>query len=125
MLDRWDHGSAARPRHERQWGSTADLGIVARGQKMNADVESDCRGGRAVIRCHFYFPPSSLCLIQVDPKMVNDEAFIQAILAEPNDDTARLVYADWLEEHDNPCASDYLRTELKLAKLPLDSPEAP
>jgi uncharacterized protein (TIGR02996 family) len=57
-------------------------------------------------------------------KMVNDEAFIQAIAAEPNSDATRLVYSDWLEEHGNQPAADYLRTELELAKLPLDSPEA-
>jgi uncharacterized protein (TIGR02996 family) len=27
-----------------------------------------------------------------------DKPFIQAILADPDDDAPRLVYADWLEE---------------------------
>jgi uncharacterized protein (TIGR02996 family) len=57
--------------------------------------------------------------------MANDEAFIRAIAAEPESDTSRLVYADWLEEQGNLPAADYLRTELELAKLPLESPEAP
>jgi uncharacterized protein (TIGR02996 family) len=57
--------------------------------------------------------------------MVNDEALVQAISAEPDSDTARLVYADWLEEHGKPHAADHLRTELELARLPLDSVEAP
>ncbi len=29
-------------------------------------------------------------------------AFLNKIIAEPNDDTNRLVYADWLEEHAEP-----------------------
>lgn len=57
--------------------------------------------------------------------MVNDVAFIQAIAADPAGDTSRLVYADWLEEHGNLPAADYLRTELELARLPLDAAEAP
>ncbi|TXI06506.1 MAG: TIGR02996 domain-containing protein [Rhizobium sp.] len=30
-------------------------------------------------------------------------ALLAAILADPADDTARLVYADWLQEHGEPC----------------------
>ena len=57
--------------------------------------------------------------------MANDEAFIRAIAADPSSDSTRLVYADWLEEHGNIPAADYLRTEADLAKLPPESPEAP
>ena len=42
---------------------------------------------------------------------------------EPGFDTARLVYADWLEEPGISPAADYLRTELALASA-LDSPDA-
>jgi uncharacterized protein (TIGR02996 family) len=56
--------------------------------------------------------------------MDDNQAFISAIAEEPTCDTRRLIYADWLEEHDNPQAADYLRTELELARLPLDSPQA-
>lgn len=51
--------------------------------------------------------------------------FISAIAAAPRDDASRLVYADWLEEHNDAHAADYLRAELDLAKLPLDSAAAP
>jgi uncharacterized protein (TIGR02996 family) len=40
-----------------------------------------------------------------DPK---EEAFLESIRANPRDNTARLVYADWLEERGDPRA-DYLR----------------
>jgi uncharacterized protein (TIGR02996 family) len=39
---------------------------------------------------------------------VDEEAFLEAIRAEPGDDTLRLVYADWLEEQGDPRAA-YLR----------------
>ncbi|MBA4062226.1 MAG: hypothetical protein C0501_00705 [Isosphaera sp.] len=48
--------------------------------------------------------------------MTDEEALVAAIEADPADDTARLVYADWLDEHDRP-AGAYLRTELELARL--------
>ena len=28
-----------------------------------------------------------------------ERALLSAIIADPDDDTARLVYADWLDEH--------------------------
>jgi len=57
--------------------------------------------------------------------MTGHEGFIQAITDDPVSEVHRLVYADWLEEHDASPAADYLRTELELARLPLDSPNAP
>jgi uncharacterized protein (TIGR02996 family) len=57
-----------------------------------------------------------------------DEAFIRAIVDNPGDDVARLVYADWLDERDDPRGT-YLRAEFEWAKpwrngeRPSDSPE--
>jgi uncharacterized protein (TIGR02996 family) len=42
------------------------------------------------------------------------KAFIDAIAEDPDDDTARLVYADWLDERGDPRA-EYLRLEVELA----------
>ena len=40
---------------------------------------------------------------------MNEEAgFIKALLADPDDRTVLLVYADWLDEHDDP-RGEYLR----------------
>jgi uncharacterized protein (TIGR02996 family) len=39
-----------------------------------------------------------------------DEAFIRAIVDAPGDDTARLVYADWLDDRSDP-RGKYLRAE--------------
>jgi type IV pilus assembly protein PilB len=48
---------------------------------------------------------------------MEDEGFLHAILENPADDTVRLVYADWLEEHDDP-RSEFIRVQCALAKLP-------
>jgi uncharacterized protein (TIGR02996 family) len=45
---------------------------------------------------------------------MTDDAFIRAILASPGDDTSRLVYADWLDERNDPRGS-FLRAEVALA----------
>lgn len=39
-------------------------------------------------------------------------AFLRAICDEPADDTARLVYADWLEEHGERERAFYIRSEI-------------
>jgi uncharacterized protein (TIGR02996 family) len=47
--------------------------------------------------------------------MTEDEAFIRTIVDRPGDDLPRLVYADWLDERDDP-RGGYLRAELEWAK---------
>src|SRR5262245_37516528 len=44
-------------------------------------------------------------------------ALLAAIIADPSDDTARLAYADFLEEHDNPNRAEFIRTQVGLARL--------
>jgi uncharacterized protein (TIGR02996 family) len=53
-----------------------------------------------------------------------DEPFLRAILATPEDSALRLVYADWLEERGDGRA-DYLRLRARLAALPAGSEAAP
>jgi uncharacterized protein (TIGR02996 family) len=42
-------------------------------------------------------------------------AFLAAILAAPEDDTPRLVYADWLEEHGEVVRAEFIRVQVELA----------
>jgi uncharacterized protein (TIGR02996 family) len=50
---------------------------------------------------------------------VNDgAALLRAICAEPADDTARLVYADYLDEHGEAVRAAFIRAQVELAKLP-------
>lgn len=57
--------------------------------------------------------------------MSDDEAFLRMIVANPGDDAPRLIYADWLEERDDPRGT-YLRAECEWAKpwrLEVKAPE--
>ena len=45
-----------------------------------------------------------------------ETGFIEAITDNPRDDSARLVYADWLEERNDP-RCEYLRKECEFAEL--------
>jgi uncharacterized protein (TIGR02996 family) len=52
---------------------------------------------------------------------VSDEAaFLAAIRAAPDDDTARLVFADWLDERDR-LGGAFLRAEVELSRVPFDA----
>ena len=56
--------------------------------------------------------------------MSDDErTFLDSICAEPDDDSLRLVYADWLEDQGDGRA-EYLRLECVLTKLPLHERQA-
>jgi uncharacterized protein (TIGR02996 family) len=46
----------------------------------------------------------------------DERAFLAAIAAEPDDDTARLVYADWLDEHGEPLRAMVIRRGVKKPK---------
>jgi uncharacterized protein (TIGR02996 family) len=50
------------------------------------------------------------------------EEFVRGILAEPDDDTPRLIYADWLEERGDP-RGEFIRLQCELATL--TKPETP
>ena len=41
--------------------------------------------------------------------MSEEAAFLEVLKSNPADDTARLVYADWLDEHGETLKADYLR----------------
>ncbi len=50
------------------------------------------------------------------------DAFLEAIAESPDDDTPRLVYADWLEDHRQPQRAAFIRVQCQLAKLAADDP---
>jgi uncharacterized protein (TIGR02996 family) len=52
---------------------------------------------------------------------MDEEAFIAAILAEPRNDTIRLVYADWLEDRGD-IRSEWLRITTQLQELLWNDP---
>jgi uncharacterized protein (TIGR02996 family) len=44
--------------------------------------------------------------------MSDDEALLAAILAHPDEDTPRLMYADWLQENGQPERAEFIRLQL-------------
>jgi uncharacterized protein (TIGR02996 family) len=44
-----------------------------------------------------------------------DNPFLKAVVANPDDDLTRLVYADWLEENDQPERAEFVRVQVALA----------
>ena len=51
-------------------------------------------------------------------------ALYAAVCANPDDDTPRLVLADWLDEHDDPHRAAYIRAEVQLHRLRENDPHA-
>lgn len=49
------------------------------------------------------------------------EALIQTVIDNPDDDTPRLVYADWQEEHGDAAHAELIRAQCELARLPARS----
>jgi uncharacterized protein (TIGR02996 family) len=56
--------------------------------------------------------------------MTFDQAFLDAIREQPDDDAPRLVYADWLEEHGQPQRAEFIRVQCERARLPEGSSRA-
>ena len=44
-------------------------------------------------------------------------SFLEAILAAPDDDAIRLVYADWLDDHGQPEYAEFIRVQVESARL--------
>jgi uncharacterized protein (TIGR02996 family) len=40
------------------------------------------------------------------------DAFLADIIANPDDDAVRLIYADWLDEHDQPARAEFIRLQI-------------
>jgi uncharacterized protein (TIGR02996 family) len=55
--------------------------------------------------------------------MSDEKALLAAILANPDEDTPRLVYADWLQEHGDASGlarAEFIRLQIEAAQLPED-----
>ncbi len=56
--------------------------------------------------------------------MNDGDALRRAIIADPDDDTARLVYADWLQENGRPERAEFIRAQIEAARAEPFSPKA-
>jgi uncharacterized protein (TIGR02996 family) len=52
----------------------------------------------------------------------HNDAFLQAISEDPDNDSLRLIYADWLEELGQIARADFIRVQCQLAGLPEGDP---
>lgn len=50
--------------------------------------------------------------------MTQQDALYRAVCEHPDEDTPRLVFADWLEESGDPRRADFIRTQVKLTRVP-------
>jgi uncharacterized protein (TIGR02996 family) len=57
--------------------------------------------------------------------MTERDRLLFAIASEPDDDTPRRIFADWLDDHDEPERATFLRTGLELAALDQADPRYP
>src|SRR5215217_464141 len=55
--------------------------------------------------------------------MSQQDAFLSAIREAPDDDTPRLAYADWLEEHGDPDRAAFIRVQCRLAEMSPGDPD--
>lgn len=55
--------------------------------------------------------------------MNDHDALLRAIGEQPEEDTPRLMYADWLEEHEQPERADFVRAQVELARPGLSAAE--
>ncbi len=48
--------------------------------------------------------------------MTDREALLRAVCENPDDDLPRLVFADWLDEHDEPARAEFIRVQVEFAQ---------
>jgi uncharacterized protein (TIGR02996 family) len=48
--------------------------------------------------------------------MSDEDALLAAIAAHPDEDTPRLAYADWLDEHDRPIRAEFIRVQIDISR---------
>lgn len=49
--------------------------------------------------------------------MTEREALLRAVCESPDDDTPRLVFADWLDEHDEPERAEFIQVQVALQQF--------
>src|SRR5262245_56414654 len=57
--------------------------------------------------------------------MMNVKTWMKAILAEPDDDSHRLVFADWLDDQGHSDRAEFIRVQCALARRAGDDPQRP
>src|SRR5262245_59139867 len=48
----------------------------------------------------------------------DEQALLAAVIAHPDEDTPRLMYADWLDEHGQPARPEFIRPQIEATRCP-------
>lgn len=54
--------------------------------------------------------------------MSDEQALLAAVIASPDDDLPRLVYADWLDEHHQSARAEFIRLQIERSSLSASDP---
>lgn len=54
--------------------------------------------------------------------MSERDALLAAVCADPDDDTPRLVFADWLQENGEERRAEFIREQIRFAAEPRSAP---
>lgn len=54
--------------------------------------------------------------------MIDEQTLIRSVCISPADDTPRLVFADWLDEHDQPERAEFIRLQCRIAEMITSKP---
>ncbi len=57
--------------------------------------------------------------------MTDEEALLRAVIADPDDDAPRLIYADWLDENGQCERAEFIRIQIALHGMPVDDARRP
>jgi len=52
-----------------------------------------------------------------NPGMTDEDALLSAIAAAPDENTPRLAFADWLQEHDRPIRAEFIRVQVEISRV--------
>ncbi len=55
--------------------------------------------------------------------MTDGKSLLAAVIAAPDDDGVRLVYADWLEEHGDLARAEFIRSQIERYRLKQNNPK--
>jgi uncharacterized protein (TIGR02996 family) len=58
-------------------------------------------------------------------KAVTQDAFVNAVAENADDEALQLVFSDWLEEHGKILRAELVRIQVELAKVPNEDPRYP
>src|SRR3954470_18857584 len=66
----------------------------------------------------------SMVLVYKGRTMKERELLLKAVCDNPDDDTPRLVFADWLQEHGDEERAEFIRLQIQLARMAYQPKEA-